>query len=372
MILTKHLYRLDEVRAAFLYCMLSNRPLDALFWLEELEVSLYGREARRLLFVAWVLYGGVQSLHWVHSWSLISQHKEMRRLLCYQLTRSTKKDSSVWYLLWAAVLDTHNTIQLDIMKLWKYGQSLSEDDFWPWVMKQTTDERIHNIITSLEQDMRSYSLFARASIIAIIYASIHTDPSELWTAMPTSIPQPYHDTFEVWSNEYLTIRKRRVMKIPSDCLFGMTYRGTGQDTTDELRVLNLNSLLHSPYWKQTLVNYTSGGKWLNDYSCEAFWDNHFGPDDIPDEWPLHEQEKSHGQGSTGGIQAPLGRWWRNWIPTTHLLVPEHISRMVENWASTQPIDTYPSVVDRLITAYSQRASSSGLEDCIQQMSTIRL
>ena len=91
-------------------------------------------------------------------------------------------------------------------------------------------------------------------------------------------------------------RLARIYAIPDECLYGLTQRGRMCRTEGTLKELYMiQELLHDG---------------IED--LEAFYARTF-PDDIPDEWSLLDQRKSHGPGvlrtGEGITLAKLGRIW---------------------------------------------------------------
>jgi hypothetical protein len=74
-------------------------------------------------------------------------------------------------------------------------------------------------------------------------------------------------------------RKARVYGIPDECLYGLTKRGRMERTDGTMKELyNIHVLLYE-------------GEDIEEFFNTVF------PDDIPDEWSLPDQRKSHGSGS---------------------------------------------------------------------------
>lgn len=325
--LTKHLYRFEEVRSALLYTIRCRRHFDACFWLEELEESYYSGEARRLLFVAWFLFVGLGRLSWLTSWSEHGSTREGRQLLCNQLCSCAERDSSLWILITSNVLS--NT-SISLIQSWRSFQINPILSF-----TNLKDERLSSIQDALSTDMRGYARFAHATLFGI-QTCWKQIPQTSW--LPLSSNNPLAETIQSWN--HLSMRKRRMVAIPFDSLFGMTWRGIGGDTTDELRNLTKELFQTSPYWKTKAC-------WETDDEKEEFYDTYF-PDDIPDEWSREDQEKSHGTPGFGTVDSPLGRWWRNWIPEQAVFVPSVLVANCRAWVSQQTIGNHGSVLDRFL------------------------
>jgi len=315
MSLTKRLYRLDEVRAAFLYCLKQRRFNETIFWLRELEDSCYGGEARRLLFVSWFMCIGLARISWLVEWSFSSFTREGRLKLCWQVMRCSERDSSLWWLLWCGSGSVN--ISNGFSKLL---------DKWRSRQYKLDDARFNG----LEHDMRGYSLFADAVQCALDCVIL---PKSCWAELSTNEPVDLQKMLEEWS-EF-----DRLYEIPYMCLYGMTWRGCGGDTTEELNQCSLTS----PYWKARALFTTDSEK-------EDFYDTYF-PNDIPDEWSLKEKLKSHGSGVDCSNGAPLSRWWRSWISPDHLWIWGKPVRLCWEWVLAQQANVEASVIDRLIMIY---------------------
>jgi hypothetical protein len=335
--LTKHLYRFEEVRAAFLYTLKQGRLKEAQFWLNELEDSMYGGEARRLLFLSWLMQIGLRNLTWLEAWACESETREGRWRLCWQLIRCKERDSSIWLLLWTVVLASDGSGRQDPGRLfaeWLSTCKKEEEEFWQPLVDASNDERIDRILVALQTNMNKYDLFAKAAALTVVYGSKLL--GLCWPRVSSINECPEHI-------DEITIRDGRLYTIPHDCLFGMTSRGCGLDTTGELRSLGEKEFAQSPYW---LTKWPSE---LSDESIEAFWDTYFPwtSCDHPDEWSLVEQQKSHGSSTAGA--GPLLRWWLNWVPKEHLFVWGTVQRRLESWIETQRINN--SILDTLLGLY---------------------
>jgi hypothetical protein len=91
-------------------------------------------------------------------------------------------------------------------------------------------------------------------------------------------------------------RPARIYAIPDECLYGLTQRGCMCRTEGTLKELyTIQEVLYDGF-----------------EDLETFYAKTF-PDDIPDEWSLMDQRKSHGPGvlrkGEGITLAKLGRIW---------------------------------------------------------------
>jgi hypothetical protein len=344
MTFTQRLYRVDEVRAALLYSLKTQRIVEALFWLQELEDSSFGGEARRLLCTAWFMFVGLSRLSWIIAWSTESGSREGRLKLCWQLARCMERDSSLWWLLCAvpAAAGGNKAGLSKVYDAWSRVWGATDEDFWQPIVDWVTDQKLELVFESLQDDMRSYSLIGRCAAVAI-RTCVNQLPKSTWE--PLSEREPEQTVFERSGN----IRKDRLYAIPYDCLFGMTWRGTGVNTLEYLRNLKEEDFQKSPWWRAK-----SAGIDTDDTKREEFYDAHFSwtTCDIPDEWSLADQLKSHGPGSTGAT-ASLERWWRSWIVPDKVFLWGCPADAVTKWVKAQPGSTGQSVLDRVFQAYKE-------------------
>lgn len=323
---TRRLYYIDEVRSAFLYSLKQKRILEAFFWLEELEDSNYGIEARRLLFIAWMIWIGPSSLEWLHLWASSATTREGRLNLCWKMLRLSCSDTRVWNTVWTPfVKDSDN---------WNSMRKLDSEKFWETVVNSSESEKLDVIYEALQINMKYCSIFAKCAAFVIMTCE---HPKDCWKELST---KEYSDMKEIYEWRNITnIRKARIYNIPYDCLFGMTWRGTGVYTLENLRELSYKDLQESPSWKSLCKGET-------DEDIEIFWDTHFPwtSCDHPSEWSLADQKKSHGDGSTGA-RASLERWWRNWcFPDT----------MLKKYINSLPGNTDgKSILERIVQMYSE-------------------
>jgi hypothetical protein len=353
MVLTRRLYKFEEVRAAFLYCVKTKCLNEAVFWLLELEESFYSGEARRLLLLAWMLWTGPSRLSWLLEWSQLANTQKGRLELCWKLIRCKEKDTSIWWLLWAAICskdtpDEHGKL----FHLWKQSCQKDDKDFWQQLVDQTEDERILIIFEALQTDLKSYTLFAKCIALTVFY-SLNKVPQTTWEPLSDKEPETLQETISSWKLD--NIKKERIYEIPYYCLFGMTWRGAGGDTTDELRNLNITELLKSPFWKKQIQAYLDeSNNWISDNHKEEFWDTYFkwASIDHPDEWSLKEQKKSHGPGVTC-VTAPIKMWWRNWIWNDRLFIFGKIQNNILETISSEPGSTGISILDRVLQRYKE-------------------
>jgi hypothetical protein len=353
MSLTRRLYRFDEVRSAFLYSIKSKRFSETIFWLDELEDSFYSNEARRLLFLAWILQVGFARVSWLLEWSKNGSTREGRLRLCWQLMKCQEQDSSLWLLLWSAVCQKEGENSADTLETkWAQASGLYDEHFWEKMLDSTEDESICTLFEQLQTSMNTYSIVAKCTSFAITEC-LKKIPKSSWMPLSTLEPVDLLKERESWRSGNL--RKDRLFSIPYDCLFGMTWRGSGHSTEDALKNLSLAEFLKSVCWRNILKPFLNpeGTDWKSDEELELFWDTYFGLCDIPDEWNKQDRNKSHGPGVTHP-GASIARWWKSWIPPDHIVVCEQscttINKKIQELHGTL---NGTSILDTLLEMYKQ-------------------
>jgi hypothetical protein len=326
--LTRHFYRLDEVRAALAYSIMKGRVQEAAFWGQELVESEALREAWATVLETWLWHALVLDpafLSDVFTSSEVFQSIEQLHLSVYRLAMVCReqRDNSLWALL---VIGTQEGLpdrlcmrlpsyEADSTALQRYmvgslfqGKALGA---WWAATKLGLDDadRLLNpsplpaILTSLRLDGEEWRPIG---VCARILHQIATASTGSIASAPWTLPADLAGLLRAWSIQ-VGRRQRRLYAIPKECLYAQTERGillSTQTTLGELRIIE-PALSLSLFWSNRF-------RATDDEAIEAFYAAYF-PDDIPDEWSLKDQEKSHGSGilrlSQGLELATLGRLW---------------------------------------------------------------
>ena len=298
--LSRHLYRIDEVRANFRYSLLKGNIHESCFWcLELLDTQLF-LEALEDCAWAW-LYGiGIYGLGFLENFRSVVEREEIGAdeilELAYMISRWSKRDSSVGWLLEEGLKSGQpdflvrkgegNPVQMAIAQ-GKTGLA--------WALLRTRwgepsmcrkDIQIPDFIAErFVWETRALSLLATCWSAKSETISVPPMPQELMRAI---------DEWKSLEGR----RARRVYKIRSEAIqFGTkrSYEGNMETNIQEVRVPE-TALVGSPFW-ETVAEDMGGWKKVrrNDDIRMAFYDLYF-PDDIPDEWSKVDQEKSHGYG----------------------------------------------------------------------------
>ena len=342
--LTRHLYRYDEVRAALLWCIFHKRTTEGLFWVQELLDSECYVELYQVLFEGWLWSVGIARMEWLRQfWILFEKPdvKEEELLLCANtLLRLPMRDSTLFHLLLRGpvarperlpptpktdeflpiVSEFVNTpLKQQFLRYLRLGKivsawilanqllkELGDEDWWRFLGRieltsvgspcvRQCFETLAGIHTLFPEN-ESMKLACQALAIAFLCLSPSLQTKSIY-ALPAIDLDPYSAScLQEWTS-LLGRRKRRLFTPPSECLSWITSRGCNpytKTTIKELRTFTIDVLREKgcPFWKERLEEKNP---WSSDDVFEEFWDTYF-PDDIPDEWSLDDQKKSHGAG----------------------------------------------------------------------------
>jgi hypothetical protein len=343
--LTRHLYRYDEVRAALLWCIASKRTTEAIFWVQELLDSGCYTELYQVLFEGWLWSVGIARLEWFRQfWILFEKpdvNEEELLLLANGLLRLPVRDSTVLHLLFHGpthsierlpptpktdaflplVSEIANTpLKQALVRYFRVGKVISawilayqlfrqegEDAWWDFLSRyelvsqgspsvRQCFEGFRGVCESLFPEDESVQLACRATAVAFLCLSPSRQNKSIYCLSEVPLDTHSASCLAEWKS-LEGRRKRRVYAPPSDCLSWITSRGCNpytKTTIKELRNLPIDVLREKgcPFWQEAL---DEKNPWRDDDAYEDFWDTYF-PDDIPDEWSLEDQKKSHGPG----------------------------------------------------------------------------
>lgn len=363
--LSRHFYSLDEVQAALLYTTSRNIPTEALFWCQELVISGSISEAISTLFQSWLWHTGPMRLQWlVNVWqsSLITEELSEDDILLatYRLAaiNQNQRDNSLWNILVLTmenpskmpdrvtrktpkVLDKEIDDKKELYFIRAMFQGKAHAAWWisqyidvdrVWMLLDWFIENVHTVFKEQYKvcfsALQSYELLlgyksAEYDIIvrcaAINMMCIPLKRQELSFKVEPEIDVR---TAQMLNELELSVgrRDRRVHKIPTACLYGTTARGRVQWTQKNyVQLYNVEKyLIGCPFWDEVLTKYAnvldSGViQWHSDDTMEQFYNKYF-PDDIPDEWSLLDQQKSHGDGILGpNDKVKISKWSRTFM-----------------------------------------------------------
>ena len=305
--LTRNLYRLEEVKASFIFCMLHGKTKAALFWAEEILASECGWELGGLLIYCWIWFCCPYDVALVYQIQEAEYDGDIDTRLVQiilRLQKGIEKAETNVLVALTLGLRLHPTGGYtrkgkDVLsdsacrglgnRMWYYlSTNLSLAGRLPAMVRGSLKEKkmIQKAVTTLLElsEMPEFKLSALAACCVVI--SCRKDKRKI-------ICKPL---FDDWVNGYMlsveswlkTQGKRtgRIYQVEKTALPGVRMT----DTLNELYDIYPALKKATPFWQRITAAYDS-----SDSSRELFYDTWF-PNDIPDEWSLEDQQSSHGSG----------------------------------------------------------------------------
>jgi len=329
---TRHFYRSDEVRAALQYAIHRSRTVEALFWLKELEDS-YDTSVKDVLFSSWFHSVGLTDLGVLEK---ILKSEDTYSVVCTMCSNSIKSGELKLHYLNALTIE--NAAKIPPFKLDPLLHNKSKDlenlarvvllhnktsalklsknswcDSWiKHIANYKCSSREKELVDLLMNYKHKYKWYVRCAIICILCMT----NLEVSTAFPecTKLSVESAKILGGWDN-CVGRKIRRVYAIPQECLYGLTFRGAmtySQTNISELYDYE-NLLKNMHVYSSILRGYGSYEAFLEDIEGYDMFITTYFPDDIPDEWSLTDQMKSHGIGvnqptDTPNLRRYIARW----------------------------------------------------------------
>jgi hypothetical protein len=318
--ITRHFYRSDEVRAALLYAIVRGRPQETAFWCQEfIDTELY-KEAWATLIEAWLWFSLSTDPNWIMDVHLGTSIKDLH-LAAYRLSTNAK-DNSLWATLLTTVAEPPDLLCANVPSRLPFSKPCLERYLSLALFQRKGLAAIWAArrLGSVQAQLPAESYLIPTVLEGLVPEAVALSAQILWICART--PARPELTVPADLAEYvqrltaLTGRKaRRLFAVPVECLYGITDRGCGKESTiEELRRMDDRILeeREGSWWWTALAPYRSQGAWRSDDAMEEFYAMAF-PDDIPDEWGEEEAAKSHGMGMyrpmEGLLLRRLGRIW---------------------------------------------------------------
>lgn len=315
--ITAHFYRTEEVCAALIHAIGSGHKDQTFFWAQELIDS----GATHLLIVNLVWAYAIQYSHrrlgWLTTFAdicfasdIIDEERLQEAVQALLSLPSQDKDGSF-------VLTAINT-----------SKKPSEPTQKPTIHPHT----LHVLSQPSEQWLGIPNQQMQATL-----DHLHWLASTQCQLLEGGSPhfRPLTDTRRELLDSWQTIlgrRARRIFGIPSGALYAMTERGAqapNETTTDEIR--NIHGTFHlSAYWSTICPQFKRCDE---DPVWEQWLNTVFLKDDIPEEWSVADQLKSHGPGL--GAKATVGGWLWRAVPREAIAAPGWFESLARRFETTR-------------------------------------
>ena len=337
---TKNIYRLDEVKAALQYAIHTREHKEAIFWANELIISEEFDDLKIVLFVSWFYSIGLGNIEILYNIVTATEHdllnivygmatlKESMRdctlpvMFLFGIANKEYKNRNIYFTLPAALVQANPAIEAFIRAV-LLGKFL---EAWFLYQKGIPESILKTIIDVkfktpfVKQLMNTvYELFPKWYMCCALIGILCCSEEMLATAQGSIRIMDNEEKESIRKiNEIKEKRKARLLSVPRDCLIGKTKRGT---------MTFQQSNIHELYDPDYIVENSSVFESIEElYGCmdrfklydtarnyEDFMEWYF-PDDIPDEWSLADQQKSHGYGINQACDKPnVRRYFGRWV-----------------------------------------------------------
>ena len=347
--LTRHLYESDEVIAALQLSLRSGDTTSALFWTHELTVSDEAPLALQILHATWLRWGApydhyILTLDLSHSLvlrvvaacaaahgappidllnAMVTAHvpppgsqlvitkrqQEARQLRATAFTKTTTETgetdmstASAWWVAMEGAVRT-SSYATAIWYLQWAQPILCADTIWSAIASMTTTHR--SIVAGFREIATAHptcQLLHQAATILFLARYTQEQPPPI--IVDAAALASAEEKWTLW--DHITGRRTgRVLAIPLNALHTGTTRGglsAAYTNIDDCR--NPITLLPNAcrFWRHAvtlsgmIINPDREDASFPSYEAmEIFYSTYF-PDDIPDEWSIADQNKSHGLG----------------------------------------------------------------------------
>ena len=341
MLFTRHFYYLDEVKAALQYEIHRKRLTESFFWLTELIDSEEYQEIQNVLLKSWFYDVGLENLDILYHILITPSHDKtalyqivktlksskndctLPIMLLYGVSSPTYKNKNIVFKLPDVLVQEDNNIDTFIRAcfLGKYLEAwLLSIGLWNHPNLQLYIERIikykfkNNIFLTIINFLKYNNniWYIRCIIIGIC---CFTEKLYIKNDTLKDISTDDSVKIKIWNNLFGK-RARREFTIPTQCLYGVTFRGTKTYQDNNIKELHdhIYIIMNQKIYEEIEDQYETIEKFIeNDDEYESFIDSYF-PNDIPDEWSLIDQQKSHGIGVNQKSDKPnIRRYFNRWV-----------------------------------------------------------
>jgi hypothetical protein len=341
---TRHIYRIDEVKSALQYSIHNKRIDESIFWTKELYDSDEFDILTEVLFSSWfysIGIGNLEILEKILNTNIQDEDELLKLVYAMTLLKDSMRDCTLPIVFLTGLTNINSSahnVYFDMPELlkqdnskidtfirttllgkyisaWKQFINLDQENIE--LLKNICvikhNKNILEIIEQLCTLETVNSLYIKCAIICILCTN--KTVLEKSNGGIREIDHSIEEKVQNYTNLFGR-RGRRIYEIPKECLYGKTKRGgmTYYDT-------NLHELYDPDYIVENskiigtiLENFDSYEEFIQDSdNLETFYTSYF-PDDIPDEWSLECQKKSHGFGVNQKTDKPiLRRYFTRWV-----------------------------------------------------------
>lgn len=318
--ISAHFYRTEEVCAALIHAISSNKKQEAFFWAQELIDS--GATHLLIYNLVWA-YASLYShrhVEWLVTFGTICQASE--------IIDEERLQEAVQALLALPQDDRDGSFILSAIYVPKKRET-------PLIKPMAPTNSLHVISQPSEAWLGIESAKMQSLLDHMTWlVSTHCCFSPAQPQIFPTLRLCYRELLDGWQ-AILGRRCRRVFAIPSGCLSAHTARGAApitETTTNEL--YNIHNTFHlSSYWSSICPPLFR----CDEEPCWEKWLNTiFLQDDIPEEWSKEDQLKSHGAGAQHPNSKPtVGKWLWSYVSRDAIAMSNWFQTLARRFEKTE-------------------------------------
>jgi len=326
---TRHFYKISDVKSALQNSISSKEVPQSVYWTKELLDCNQVSSIKEAFFYSWFYNIGLGNLN-----ILLSISNPVLDI-AYALSLIPNRNSTLPYLLVNGALNKKYKIKKTLYKLSKdlsiykdkekvdswvratlYGKFLES---WQQSLELWKDVSFHEIIEKVIRVkfdnpsliFKIIEAVSRLDYIPLIYrycvitAILCMNDATIENAITPleEMGSTMNMYLEMWKSTY-SHRKGRAYAIP--LMYGKTVRGLLKTIDSNISELyDSDKLIQDQlFYNEIIKIYGSFDAFKEDTTIYEEFYNHYFHDDIPEEWSLEEQEKSHGRGILGIDEKP--------------------------------------------------------------------
>ena len=360
--LTRHFYNIEDASAALQYAIHKKKPYEAVYYAKELFE--YKEVLQKTLFMSWFYSIGLSDIN------CIKHIKNPNLEFVFKMASSESRNSTLFYMFMNGALHKEYKTKKSLIKLsksliqenqnidawirntlfskylesWQISLKIWDDDSFIPMVHQFILTKFDNPTLILEIIEYIYEieyvdiLYRRCAIIGILCMN----DCDINSSFDKSVTCDLNLYLEYWNSVYGK-RKGRVYALHNECFYGKTKRGTMKKDETNIQELYdpIRLIQNQTIYKEILNVFETFEAFQNDYTqYEAFFDYYF-CDDIPEEWSLEQQMRSHGYGILEKDEKPnLQKYVDTWIDDKAKNYIENPSDIITQYSKKYVTDSY--------------------------------
>lgn len=390
---TRHFYYINDVKAALQHSIHTQSVQESVYWTKELLDCDESLIIKQIFFYSWFYSIGLGNLN-----ILLDIDKASLETI-YALTSIKQRNNTLPYILVNASLDKEYKIKKTLYKLSKklkyicpkidnwvratlYGKYLESWQHSLELWKDISFQEVIEHIIYIKFDNPSFiisiiEIISKLDYILLIYRQcaiigiLCMDDNAIEKAI---IPLEKMDSninlyLEFWKSTYSN-RKGRAYVLPKDCFYGKTSRGSMTIKESNLSdIYDSDKLIKGQKMYKELVNiFGSFEAFKEDTDRYNEFYEHFFHDDIPDEWSLEEQIKSHGKGILSvGEKPSFEKFFHTWVNKESECFIENKDSIIKEYIQKYPSTTFDFELDLIKKYDTSKFNMKSIQESIENM-----